>query len=180
MKWQKQVNASNIICIDEAGCNTKMTRRAARSQKGLRAIDHVPGKRGRPITIIGALSINGIEAIITGEGGTTSEVWRSFVRQALIPVLKPGQIVVVDNLSSHKDGRARKMIENAGCQLCFQPPYSPELNPIELAWSKLKQFMGVAKARTREALDLAVVMGCEMITPSDAAGWFKVSGFTNQ
>ena len=180
LAWQQQVDASKIICIDEAGCNDKMTRRVARSVKGARAIDHVPGRRGQSITLIGALSLQGIEAMITGEGGTTSEVWRAFVKQALIPVLKPGQIVVVDNLSSHKDKMARKMIEDAGCTLRFQPPYSPEMNPIELAWSKMKQFLGVAKARCREALDTAVAMACEMITPSDAAGWFRVSGFTNQ
>jgi len=180
LAWQQQVDASKVICIDEAGCNAKMTRRMARSLKGTRAIDHIPGGRGQSITLIGALSLQGIEAIITGEGGTTSEVWRAFVKQALIPVLKPGQIVVVDNLSSHKDKIARKMIEEAGCTLRFQPPYSPEMNPIELAWSKMKQFLGVAKARSREALDIAVAMACEMVTPDDAAGWFSLSGFTNQ
>ena len=154
--------------------------RYARSLKGKRAIDHRTGKRQTSMTMIGALSINGIEAIMTGIGGTTKEVFRAFVEQVLLPVLQPGQVVVLDNLSSHKDKYVQQLIERAGCSLRFQPPYSPEFNPIELAWAKIKGFLRVAKARSRESLDIAIAMACDMITPKEAAGWFRVSGFNNQ
>jgi len=114
---------------------------------------------------------------MTIEGGTDGDVIVAFAREVLVPVLRPGDLVVLDNAGAHRDPRMREAIEGAGARVVFLPPYSPELNPIELAWSKLKAFLKTAKARTRESLMIATAMAIEMITPGDAAAWFRHCGY---
>lgn len=117
---------------------------------------------------------------MTVEGGTDTLVFQAYVDQILVPTLRRGDIVIMDNLAAHKAAGVRRSIEEAGCTLVFQPPYSPDLNPIELAWSKLKWFLRTARARAREALDLAIAMGMELIDPSDCLGWFRHSRVLGQ
>lgn len=114
---------------------------------------------------------------MTIEGGTCADVFTAFLEQVLGPKLRPGDLVVMDNAGAHKDVRVRDILARYGAKPVYLPPYSPEFNPIELAWSKLKSFLRTAKARTLDALNVAVAMGTEVITPEDAAAWFKHCGY---
>ena len=126
--------------------------------------------------MIGAITLEGMTAMMTVEGGTTSEVFETFVGEVLVPTLEAGDVVVLDNLGAHKAKHALDLIRAAGATPVFLPPYSPELNPIELAWSKLKGLLRDAKARTREALYEAIAAALDLITVQDAIGWFKHCG----
>ena len=106
-----------------------------------------------------------------------SVFFRAYVKHVLVPTLRPGRIVVVDNLSSHKGSDVRQLIESAGCELWMLPPYSPDLNPIEKMWSKIKEWLRTAKARCTEELDRAIAEALAKITPQDASGWFESCGY---
>ena len=139
--------------LDEAGSNIAMTREYARAPVGERAHDKVPRNRGTVTTMLGALTVEGITAMMTIEGAT---VFTVYVEQVLVPTLEPGDYVFLDNLGAHKTRRALDAIRRAGATPVFLPPYSTDLNPIENAWSKLKTLLKEAKARTCEALDEAI------------------------
>jgi len=127
--------------------------------------------------MIGAISLDGMGPMMTVEGGTTGDVFYAYVEQLLAPTLQPGDLVIWDNLGAHKDARIKPLIEARGAKVVFQPAYSPDLNPIELAWSKLKDSIRSAAPRTREALDRAIAWAMSFITRDDAAGWFKHCGW---
>ena len=127
--------------------------------------------------MLGALRHDGISAMMTIEGATTGAVFSAFAKEALVPTLKPGDVVVLDNLSAHKVKEARKAIYAAGARMIFLPPYHPDLNPLEEGWSKLKNCLRKSEARTIPALDRAVAKGCREITAKDARGWFGHSGY---
>lgn len=154
-----------------------MTRRLGRAPRGARAIGAVPQNYGANLTMIAALSLHGIEAVMTIEGATDAEVFQAYTEQVLGPTLRPGDIVVMDNLSAHKLAPIREVIEGCGAQLLYLPPYSPDLAPIEQAWSKIKTFLRAAKARTREAREMAIRQVRTAITPGDAHGWFIHCGY---
>jgi transposase len=175
LEWLAAQDPSRLVFIDETGSNLGMARLYARAPVGQRAHDRIPCNRGGPITIIGALRLRGLSAVMTVNSGTDRQVFQAYVDEVLVPDLLPGDIVVMDNLAAHKMRRVRASIEAAGCALVLQPPYSPDLNPIELAWSKLKTFLRTARPRTREALDTVVNWALELITPQDALGWFHHS-----
>lgn len=162
--------------IDETGSNLAMARHYARAPRGQRAIDQVPRNRGGPITVIGALTSSGACAFMSVDGGTDTLVFQAYVDHVLVPELEPGDIVVMDNLAAHKADSVRRSIEAAGCSVVFQSPYSPDLNPIEMAWSKIKVFLRGARARSREALDMSLRWAMELITADDALGWFRHCG----
>lgn len=162
-----------LIFLDESGSNIAMTRTHARAPRGERARGVVPRNRGRVTTMLGALSIDGIEAMMTVEGGTTAPVFLKFLDDYLVPRLRPGDVVVMDNLGAHHAKGVRERIEACGASIVYQPPYSPDLNPIEHAWSKIKALLRALGARTVALLMAAVVHAASFITPSDAAGWFK-------
>ena len=130
--------------------------------------------------MLGAMDANGVRTLMTIEGGTSAEVFQAFVEQMLVPKLRKGDIVVWDNLGAHKTVAARAAIEKAGARLMFLPPYSPDLNPIELCWSKLKQELKRLRARTHAALDAAIAAAMDRITPQDAQGWFRHCGYRAQ
>jgi transposase len=136
----------------------------------------VPQNYGANLTMIAAL--DGIEAVMTIEGATDAEVFHAYAEQVLGPTLRPGDIVVLDNLSAHKMIAIREVIEGRGARLLYLPPYSLDLAPIEQAWSKIKTFLRTAKARTREALELAIQQALTTITAADAHGWFTYCGYT--
>lgn len=127
------------------------------------------------MTILGAMSLRGIIASMTIEEATDGDIFLAYVEHILCPALKPGDVVVMDNLSSHKIKGVRRLIEKVGAEVLYLPPYSPDLNPIEKAWSKLKQFLRSVKARTKEALEEAIAEAIRLITPDNAKAWFNHS-----
>lgn len=154
-----------------------MTRRYGRARRGQRVHDAVPKNWGRNVTILGSLSCQGLEAVMTVDGATDGAVFIAYVSQVLAPTLKPGDVVVMDNLGSHKVDGIRSAIEARGATLMYLPPYSPDYSPIEPCWSKLKTCLRAIKARTREALDEALAQVIDTVTASDAKGWFKHCGY---
>jgi transposase len=129
------------------------------------------------MTTLGALSLRGLEAVMTVESATDGEVFLTFLEQVLGPKLQAGDVVVMDNLSAHKVKGVRELIAASGAELLYLPPYSPDFNPIEQAWSKLEQLLRAAKARTAEALDQAVTEALKAITADNAAAWFRHCGY---
>jgi transposase len=137
----------------------------------------VPINYGANITMIGALSCSGLEALRTVEGATDGEVFRAYVRQVLSPTLRPGDIVVMDNLGAHKGSGIRETIEKCGATLLYLPPYSPDLSPIEQCWSKLKTALRAVGARPRRRLERAIPQALATIRETDAAAWFAHCGY---
>ncbi len=154
-----------------------MTRRYGRARAGQRVHDAVPKNWGSNVTVLGSLSCQGLEAVMTVDGPTDAAVFRAYVSQVLVPTLLPGDIVVMDNLASHKVDGIRTAIEASGAALLYLPPYSPDCSPIEPCWSKLKTCLRGIKARTREALDQAVALAIDTITTADATAWFEHCGY---
>ena len=165
-----------LIFIDESGSHIGMTPTRAWAPKGQRAVGYVPRNRGVVTTMIAALSIDGLETMMTVQGGTNARVFLRFIDEHLVPRLRPGDVVVLDNLGAHHAHGVRERIEAAGAKLVYQPRYSPDLNPIELAWSKIKSKLRAIGPRTIEALLAAIYFVLGMITAKDAAGWFKHAG----
>jgi transposase len=164
--------------VDESGPNLSLTPRYGCAPRGQRVVGSVPRHHGPNVTLVAAMSHAGITAAMTMSGAADGEVWTLFVRQILLPSLRPGQIVLCDNLSVHKKLAVRQLIEAVGCQVCFLPPYSPDFSPIEHAFSKLKTPLRQANARTRPALEAAIADGLQTITSRDAQAWFHHCGYT--
>ena len=152
-----------------------MTRLYARSLGGRRIHEATPGGHWKILTILGAMSLRGMIATMTIEEATDTEIFLAYVEQVLCPALQSGDVVVMDNLSSHKVNGVRELIQQAGAEVLYLPPYSPDLNPIEKAWAKLKQLLRSAKARTQEALDHALAEALRLITADNARAWFRHS-----
>jgi transposase len=163
--------------IDESGITLAMTRLYGRAPRGERALGSAPQNYGQNVTILGALSCTGLEAVMTIEGATDADVFRAYLCEVLCPTLRVGDIVIADNLSAHKAAGVQEAIAATGARLLYLPPYSPDLNPIERCWAKIKTCLRAAKARTREALDAAVVHALATVTESDARAWFAHSGY---
>ena len=151
-----------------------MTRLYARSIGGARIHETTPDGRWKILTILGAISTRGMIATMTIEAATDREIFLAYLDEVLCPKLRSGDVVVMDNLSSHKVNGVRERIEAVGARLLYLPPYSPDLNPIEKAWAKLKQLLRTAKARTREALDQAIAQMLPLLTAEDARAWFRL------
>lgn len=166
--------------IDEAASHIAMTRDYARAPRGERAFGSVPRNSGTVTTMIGALDVTGVRAMMTIEGANDGEVFETFLERVLLRKLKPGDIVVLDNVGAHKMDNVRRLIKAAGASILFLPPYSPDLNPIEHCWAKLKSILKELGARTQEALDAAIRRAMDLIGKSDAAGWFKHCGYSAQ
>ena len=174
-----EVDLSRLVFIDETGAKTNMTRTHGRAAPGTRVVDYVPAGHWCTTTLIGALRLDGSMAPMVIEGATDTDVFMAYVRQVLVPSLRPGDIVVADNLSPHKAPAVAEAIQAAGAELWYLPPYSPDLNPIEKMWSKVKASLKKAKARTLDALIEAIAIALEQITSADARGWFRESGYVN-
>ena len=153
-----------------------MNRRYGRGEGGARVDDDRPGNRGKNLTLIGAMSDEGILAAMTFEGGLNTASFIVFIEQVLLPQLWIGAIVVMDNLPVHYAKLAEKLIESVGSKVKFLPPYSPDLSPIELCWSKIKEILGSTKARTSDALDEAISLAISAITEENALNWFNHCG----
>lgn len=166
------VKLSDLVFVDEAGVNLAMSRRYARSLQGTRAYGDRPDGRGKNVTMIGGVSVQGFVAALTFQGGTDALAFQTYVSDVLVPNLWQGACVVMDNFSSHKVAGIREAIEAVGARLVYLPPYSPDLNPIENCWSKVKEYLRSIAARSYEALDQAITEAFNAVTPKDMMGWF--------
>jgi transposase len=166
--------------IDESSVNLAMTRLYGRAPAGQRVVGSVPRNYGPNVTMLGALSVQGLQALMTVDGATDAEVFRTYVKQVLGPTLRPGDIVVMDNLRAHKAVGVQQAMARRGARLLYLPPYSPDLSPIEPCWSKVKTALRKAKARTRAALDTAIAGVMVAVSLADARGWFKHCGYPLQ
>jgi transposase len=174
---QLGLDPAKLIFIDETWAKTNMTRLRGRSPRGERLIAKVPHGHWKTSTLIAALDHQAIRCSTTVDGSVNSDVFEAFIQQVLVPKLTPGDTVVMDNLSSHKGQRVRAMIESAGATLLYLPPYSPDLNPIEMAFAKLKQLLRSAQYRTMTALWQNVQRLLDQITPTDAANFLRHCGY---
>lgn len=170
-------DASDFVIIDESGTNLNLTPRFARAPRGERAYGKVPRNTPPNTTLIAALTLQGMGPAVTMQGATDTAAFVVYIEHFLLPSLLPGQVVVMDNLSAHKSVQVRALIEGCGCELWYLPSYSPDLSPIELAFSKLKTWLRRAKARTHEALEAAIARALDEIGASDARGYFAHCGY---
>jgi transposase len=174
------MDPAKLVFIDETWAKTNMTRLRGRAPRGERLVAKVPHGHWKTTTLIAALGHTGMRCSTTVDGAVNREVFESFVQQVLIKSLSPGDLVIMDNLSSHKGARVRQLIESVGATVLYLPPYSPDLNPIEPAFSKLKQLMRSAGHRTMEPLWKDVQRMLERITARDAAGFYRHCGYPLQ
>ena len=173
------VEPERLIFVDETGIDTRMTRTYGRAARGRRAPGKVPRGRWERLTVIGALALGGVVASMSVAAATGAAVFLAFVEQVLAPALRerPDAIVVLDNLPAHKAEAVRGALDRAGLKHRYLPPDSPDLNPIEQAWSKLKTRLRAEGARSREALEAALGPALAAITARDARGWFRHCGY---
>ncbi len=179
--WQAlvagEIGAERLVFVDEMGSNTSLAALYAWSRRGDRARCSVPRNRGKNTTLLASMTSEGIGPCLAVVGSTTAAVFEAYVSQVLAPALRPGQVVVLDNLGAHKSERVRELIEERGCELLFLPPYSPDLNPIEEAFSKVKGLLRRAGARTRKALIEAMGRALDAVTAEDTQGFFEHCGY---
>lgn len=168
---------ADLVFVDETSTHTALTRRRARAPRGQRAVGHVPRNHGPNITLLAALTPAGIGPALTIVGSVNAAVFAVYAQRVLAPSLRPGQVVVLDNLSAHKGEAARQAVEAVGAQLLFLPAYSPDFNPIELAFAKIKQQLRTAAQRTHEGLLAATTQAIDAVSAADAHGFYAHCGF---
>lgn len=172
--------ADEFVIVDETGSNLNLTPRYARAPRGMRAVGSVPRNTPPNTTLIAAMSTAGMGAAMVLEGATDAAAFEVYVRQFLVPTLRPGQVVVLDNLSAHKNPQVRTLIEACACEVWYLPAYAPDLSPIEEAFAKLKTLLRRAAARTKAALLDAIAAALTHITAADADGFFTHCGYVTQ
>lgn len=178
--WRRQgalTAATRYVFMDECGMQTSMTPRYARAPRGERAYGRAPRNHHTNTTVLACLTHRGMGECMAIEGAADGDAFVVYLREFLVPTLAPGQVVVLDNLSAHKDARVAPLIEGAGCRLCYLPSYSPDFNPIELAFSKIKTAMRRAEARTHDALVDALGPVLDTVSAQDATGWYRHCGY---
>jgi transposase len=177
LKAQSHLDSSRLIFVDESGFRLGSSPRFGWAPRGVDA----PGKgihgAWQTVTMIGALALDGFRGFMTIDAGTSAEVFLAFVQQQLAPNLRPGDTVVMDNLSAHKTADVRKAIRAVGADVMFLPPYSPEFNPIERAWAKLKDFVRRLPTLTRSDFDDAVANAMDAVSSDDIRGWTSFAGY---
>src|ERR671933_3009607 len=146
------LDARSLVFVDEIGTNTSLSPLYGWAKKGERAYCSVPRNRGKNTTLLSSMSVVGMGPSLAVEGATDRRIFETYVERVLAPTLRPGQVVVMDNLTAHKGGRVKELIEEQSCELLYLPPYSPDFNPIEEAFAKIKALVRKAEARTRETL----------------------------
>lgn len=179
-EWREQVEEiepEKLVFIDECGTNTALAPLYARAPKGERAYGKAPRNYGKNITLIASISTKGMGEAMTLSGAADGNAFEVYVKSLLCPSLVSGQVVVMDNLSVHKRKAVRKLIEAKECRVLFLPTYSPDYNPIEQAFSKLKGLLRRAQARTPDALQEAIGKALQAITQQDAFGYFRHCGY---
>jgi transposase len=171
------LDPKRFVFVDECSTNIALTRLYARAPKGERAYGEAPRNWGKNVTLIASLSAEGVGATMSVEGATDGAAFEAYVRHFLLPTLEEGKIVVMDNLQVHKMRRVEELIEGAGAEILFLPPYSPDFSPIEEAFSKVKGILRGVGARTRQALLEATGEALGAVSRRDAAGWFRHCGY---
>ena len=172
-----RIDPKLLVFIDEMGTNISLSMLRAWSRRGQRAYGSVPRNRGPNTTLLSSMTMEGMGPSLAVEGTTTAAVFEVYLERVLLPGLCPGQVVVMDNLSAHKGERVRELIEARGCQLIYLPPYSPDFNPIEEAFSKIKSLLRKAEARTREGLVEALGAAISAVNAQDACRFFEHCGY---
>jgi transposase len=171
------VEPERLIFIDECGTHTSLGPIYGYAPRGQRLYLSAPRNRGKNTTLLSSMSLEGIGPSLTVEGATTSRVFETYVEKVLAPSLKESQVVVMDNLSAHKPKRIRELIEQCGCELVYLPSYSPDYNPIEEAFAKIKNLLRKTAARSKEALIEAIAAALSAITAEDIRGYFQHAGY---
>ena len=179
-KWNGLISgfsASDLVFLDESGCNTDMTRRYAYSFGGSRAVDSTPLSKPKNTTILSSIQLNGTLHYTTFSGGTTVERFKRYLETDLLPHLNGNSVLVMDNMKSHRAKAVKELLDSSGIRYIYLPPYSPDLNPIEKLWSKVKALLRKFKARTLDILPNAIQHAFQDISPSDCSGWFRSCGY---
>jgi transposase len=166
-----------VIFLDESGALTNLVRTHGRSDCGARCVGFAPQGHWKVMTAVAAVRLDGLTAPFTIDCPMDGQIFEVYVRQVLVPTLRPGDVVVMDNLSAHKRPQIQPMIERAGASLVYLPPYSPDFNPIEMIWSKVKRLLRTIAARTVDALHDAFGRAFAAVTPADISGCFRHCGY---
>jgi transposase len=172
-----EVDPERLVFVDEMGVHTSLAPLYGYSRKGERVHLQVPRNRGTNTTLLASMTLGGMGETMAVEGSTNQEVFEAYVEHALAPTLQAGQVVIMDNLSAHKPARVRNLIESRGCELVYLPAYSPDFNPIEEAFSKIKGILRQAGARTKDALVDLLGEALSAISVQDARGYFEHAGY---
>jgi transposase len=173
----RSLDSRSLVFVDEMGTNTSLSPIYGWSRKGARAYCSVPRNRGKNTTVLASMSVEGMGPSLAVEGATTARVFETYVERVLAPTLRRGQVVVMDNLSAHKGERIRELIEGRGCELLYLPSYSPDFNPIEEAFSKIKGLLRKLEACSRKALLEAIGVAISALSAQDARGFFEHCGY---
>lgn len=174
---KKELPTENLVFLDESGINIGMERRYGRAIGGKRVVDHSPLNKPKGITVLSAIRSDGVFAQANYPGGTTKEKFQQYMQATLVPGLKPGDIVVMDNLAAHHAPGIAQLIAHAGAHLFYLPPYSPDFNPIEKLWSKIKAYLRKCRALTFEDLERALQEAFASVTALDCRNWFACAGY---
>lgn len=175
--FQAQTDVGRFVFLDESGMKTNMNRLYGRSYRGTRCHDTAPSGHWETVTLLSAIRLDGSAQSIVFEGSVDRAMFDEYIKQILAPTLKPGDIVVLDNLSAHKSSTSQAAVAACQAKVKFLPAYSPDLNPIEKMWSKIKQALRSMKARTDDELFSSIRIALDMVTQDDAKGWFKSCGY---
>jgi len=179
-RYQKavgEVAVSRLKFIDESSAQLNLTRRYGWAPTDERVVDSVPENHGCNLTTVAVLGLSGVEAPLIFDGAMNGEIFRTYVEQNLAPTLQSGDVVIMDNLPAHKVNGVVELIQARGATVLFLPPYSPDLNPIELCWSKIKSALRKAKARTTDALIEALAQALRSVSLTDIVHWFAHRGY---
>ena len=178
LAWIRGIDPHRLVFVDESGFNVAMTLPYAYAPRGQRAVGRVPKNRGENTSLVAAISLDeGVGDAMTLTGAVDGVAFLAYIEQVIAPKLRPGQIVVMDQLGVHRKPEVREAIEARGCELVLLPGYSPDFNPIELAFSKIKAFVKAVGARTRGALDSAIAAALSTVSLGDVLGWFEHAGY---
>jgi transposase len=175
-----EVDPERLVFVDEMGAHTSLAPLYGYSRKGERVRLEVPRNRGKNTTLLASMTLGGMGETLAVEGSTNQEVFEAYVEHALAPTLQGGEVIVMDNLSAHKPAKVRELIEGRGCELIYLPAYSPDFNPIEEAFAKIKDMLRQAGARTKDALVGVLGEALSAVSAQDARGYFEHAGYRLQ
>jgi transposase len=175
----RHLDARRLVFVDESGATITLARRYGRAPKGERSPGSAPRNYGQNLTLVAALSLEGLDAPMLLDGAMDALAFEQYVTTFLLPALRPGQLVILDNLAVHKQAPIRRAIAVAGCRVLFLPSYSPDFNPIEQVFAHIKAYIRRVGARTREALEVAIARALERVTRADARNYFHHCGYVN-
>jgi transposase len=177
-EFQETVDVRGLIFLDESGLKTNMTRLYGRARDGKRCLDSAPCGHWEAVTILSSIRFDGETESLVFEGAVDRKMFDAYIQEGLAPTLRPGDIVIMDNLNAHKSEKACETIRKCQAEVLFLPAYSPDFNPIEKMWSKIKQILCGIKPRTEEELFTATATALSGISADDAQGWFRSCGYT--